>query len=156
MRPTRMRLRIAALAGAAALAASLTALSAPAAQAATLHYIQSDYSGYAIASDGAVVVLASVGDDFVVKATEKYDGHTYYEYQDKVTGNCLQANVTDKVVAEGGCAQNARQFWWYDSAKLLVNRYFGTKACAEGKESGASVDLSRGSGLACDWTVGDA
>jgi hypothetical protein len=153
MRLNKAGLRIAALAGAAALAVGWGAVSIPAARAATDLYIESDSENLLITSDGGnAVVLANLADTFVVIASKSSGGHTYREYQDTVTGLCLQADSADTFAAEGDCIGNARQFWWYDNAKLLVNLNFGTDACADG----AAVSLSTGTGASCDWTIGDA
>jgi hypothetical protein len=116
MRPTRFRLRIAAFAAAAILAAGLSAVSVPAVQAATLHTICSKtVTGFCLES----------GDKFTVIAT---DGK-YYQYQDTSNGDCLQVNVADTTLTEGVCDQDShRQFFWYDNATLFVDLAYNTEA----------------------------
>jgi hypothetical protein len=115
MRLTRLGLRIAAFAGAATLAVGLTAASIPAAQAATLHTICNTNTGFCVEG----------GDHFQVIAT---DGN-YYQYQDTSNNDCLQVNVADTTLTEGGCdADSPRQFFWYDNATLFVNLAYNTEA----------------------------
>jgi hypothetical protein len=137
--------------GAAALVGSLS-LPAAASTSVVNHYIQSDYNGLLIASDGGGpgnVGLRITGDNFVVIASESSGGHTYYEYEDTDTGLCLQATVGDTFMAEGNCAGVSRQFWFWNS-KVIVNLAFGSKAHVDG----SAVALGFGSGSAYDWTIG--
>jgi hypothetical protein len=115
MRLTRLGLRIAAFAGAATLAAGLTAVSVPAAQAATLHTICNTNTGFCLEG----------GDHFEVRTT---DGN-YYQYEDTNNNDeCLQVNVADTTLTEGGCTDSTRQFFWYDKATLFVNLAYNTEA----------------------------
>jgi hypothetical protein len=118
------------------------------------YQIASDDGGDTIYATGAGDVLlgaayAGEDDEMQTKAQETYDGHVYYEYEDLNTGLCLQANVSDTFMAEGGCAQVSRQFWFWNG-QVLVNRAFNSKACADLPY----VDLNiNGSGLICEWGI---
>lgn len=97
---------------------------------------------------GNVTLSAAGSDPFYNCYQTTSGGHTYYEYVDGDTGNCLQATVGDTYMAEGGCAQNSRQFWFWNS-HVLENLYFGTKAYTDG----TSVKLGSGSGTLYDWSL---
>jgi hypothetical protein len=56
-------------------------------------------------------------------------GAPFYEYESVTpsgvyTGVCLQINVADTTLTYGGCADNVRQFFWYDNATLFINYYY--------------------------------
>jgi hypothetical protein len=112
--------------------------------------------GAGISATGAGdVLLSGASDVFENIAQESYDGHTYYEYKDVVnpdngpgTGLCLQATVGDTFMAEGGCEQVTRQFWFYNGM-VLVNRAFGSKAKADGTQ----VSLGFGTGADYQWSI---
>jgi hypothetical protein len=138
--------------GAVALAGSFGLPAAASTSRVVNHFIQSDYNGLLVTSNGGSsgnVVLTSLGDNFVVIASNSSGGHTYFEYKDTDTGLCLQATVGDTFMAEGGCAGVTRQFWFWNS-HVIVNLAFGSKAHV----AGSAVALGSGSGATYDWTIG--
>ena len=122
-----------------------------AASSTTPHYFQNYGSGLYIQSNPTTGAL-SLGNQpraFEIKASLD-QGVTWYEYVDGVTGLCLQANVADTAVAEGGCEQNARQFWyWSSTSGIITNNYFGSHIEAKG----TSVDLGSGSTTPFTWNI---
>jgi hypothetical protein len=97
MQMTKTRSRIAALAGAAALAATLGAVSAPAAQATTDIYIRNAASHYCVLSQGlaAAVILSSSDQCTVFEPQDETValGVDWWEYKAVGTSLCLQAKA---------------------------------------------------------------
>jgi hypothetical protein len=141
--------------GSVTLAASF---SLPAFASTTYHYIQNNGNGEDIIYQDGKLYLEGTIDNKVcyVSASEKYRGHTYYQYRDDHSGMCLQANTADTAVTEGGCDTGSpRQFWWYDG-KYLINRAFQTDAYADGSQVDlVAPSLCPTSDSNCTWSIGD-
>jgi hypothetical protein len=127
MRLTKMRLRIAAVAGAATLAVGLGAVGAPAANASVKAYeICQLSSGTCLNYDGSPYF------SILGKLPNPNGGAYYYEYQSLTTAGsprspeqiCLQTNAADTTLDYGTCIENTRQFFWYDNATLFINYYW--------------------------------
>jgi hypothetical protein len=130
--------------GAVALALPVTA------SAAVTHTIENSNGTYVYVNPNLSVQLVSApnASTLQIVGTIKSGGHTYYEYQDVLTGYCIQATTNDSKMAAGGCIGSNRQYWFWNS-HVLVNYAFATKAYA----SGSNVDLGTGSGSAYDWVI---
>jgi hypothetical protein len=127
MRMAEMRLRIAAVAGAAILAVSLGAASAPAAHASSVvwYTITQQSSGTTLEYDGSPYFFVYGELQNPLDPT----GTPYKEYESVTpdgdyTQVCLQANVADTTLSYGGCLGNVRQFFLYDNATLFINYYY--------------------------------
>jgi hypothetical protein len=129
MRLARLRLRIAAFAGAATLAFGLTAVSIPAAHASVKAFeICQLSSGKCLNYDGSYFfsILGELPNPIDPAETP------YYEYQSLTTSGlpqspeevCLQTNVADTTLTYGTCEEKQRQFFGYDNATLLINYYY--------------------------------
>jgi hypothetical protein len=121
----------------------------------TAIYTITSHSGKAIYVDpdpmSVILLAASDATQFQIVGEKTSGGHTYYQYQDILTGLCIQATVNAEQMSAGYySATSTRQFWFWNSM-VLVNLAFQNKAYVE--PPSINVWLGSGGGDPYYWSV---